>query len=145
MLLDSTRAKNMIDSARARCRRGNESWMGGGARSVGALWGPPGPHIHFHMEIRGQADTEGEGERAGKCMWGREREEEGQLIGRHDSRKTGRRRGSCWVKDVVGNLKEPNTWSLLVLSNCTNWILVNLSFYVFDDLLRDPKQLFFFF
>lgn len=85
----------MIDSARARSRRGNESGMGGGTRSVGALWGPPGPHIHSHMEIRGQADTEGVGERAGECMCGGEREEEGQLIGRHDSRKTGRRRGSC--------------------------------------------------
>lgn len=59
--------------------------------------GQIGPCIHFHMEMRGQADT------------GREGGREGQLIGRHDSGKTGRRRGSCCVEYVVGNLKDPDT------------------------------------
>lgn len=62
---------------------------GGGARSVGALWGPQGPHFHFHMEIRGQADTQGEEDRG---EGGGDGEEEGQLAGRHDSGETGRRR-----------------------------------------------------
>lgn len=83
--------------------------------------------------MRGQANTEGERESAGECLGGgeRKREEEGQLISRHDNSKTERRRGSCWVKDVVGNLKGPNTWCehlnpkicLILLTYCRWWPL----------------------
>lgn len=52
------------------------------------------PSIHFHMEMRGQADTEGARER-----WRVYVKEKGlQHISRHVSRKTERRRGAAEMK-----------------------------------------------
>lgn len=54
------------------------------------------PSIHFHMEMRGQADTEGARERW--RVYVKEKGEELQHISRHDSRKTERRRGAAEMK-----------------------------------------------
>lgn len=60
--------------------------------------------MHFHMEMRGQANTEEERE----CDGERERKRVSSLAGMTAGEQRGGRE-AAGGKDVVGNLKEPNT------------------------------------